>query len=214
MTRSSDNWIVKPGGWDSTHVQRRKFSSNNAWGFPDLAPAQFEITKERKLLSYTHRDDQGNQHAKAICHFFLDDYRFESVCNKPDTGMNRVRRFWATLTPDFSLYTDWPVIVQQWNHYRSLWIGRYWQEHGVRVIPTINWSDWLSFEWCFLGFPRDSVVAIAVPDVRQAAVQRLFREGFEKMLERLEPRQIIVYGKMPFRCDLCIEHPPDWLRLR
>lgn len=214
MTRSSNNWAGKPGGWDSTNVQRRQLSSGNTWGFPDLEPAQFEITKERTLLSYTHRDDGGSQHAEAICHFFLDDYRFEAVWNKPDTGLGRVRRFWATMTPDFSMYTDWPVIIQQWNHYRSLWVGRYWQEQGVRVIPTINWSDRTSFNWCFLGFPKDSVVAIAIPDGRQVAVLRMFRIGFWEMMKRLEPRQIIVYGRMPFRCDLCIEHPPDWLRLR
>lgn len=214
MTRSSSNWIIKPGGWDSTNIQRRQFKSSDPWGFPDLAPTKIKITREQKLLSYTHRDDKGNQHAAAICHFFLDDYRFESVWNKPDTGLNRVRRFKATLTPDFSLYTNWPVIIQQWNHYRSLWIGKYWQENGVQVIPTINWSDRKSFDWCFIGFPKNSVVAIATPDHRQIRTMRKFRIGFWEMMKRLEPQQVIVYGTMPFKCELCIEKPPDWLRLR
>lgn len=214
MTRSSENWKVKPGGWDSTNVQLRNFSSSNYYGFPSLAPARFEIDGSRKLLSYKHRDDRGNKHAEAICHFFLDDYRFESVWNRPDTGLRRVRRFWATLTPDFSLYTDWPVIVQQWNHYRSLWLGHYWQERNIRVIPTVNWSTQESFNWCFIGIPQDSIVAIARPDTRRIEVLRRFRIGFREMMKRLKPRQVIVYGKMPFKCEICIEHRQDWIDLR
>lgn len=214
MPRSTKSWSMKPGGWDENNLLLRQFSSDNEYGFPSIKAARFKITRTRKLLSYTHRDDKGHQHAEAICHFFLDDYRFESVWNKPTAGLRRVQRFWAAITPDWSMFTDWPVIIQQWNCYRNRWTGRFWQENGVRVIPTVNWSDQKSYEWCFLGLPKDSVVAIAVPDGRRAKVQRLFREGFEEMIQRLEPRQIIIYGKIPFKCDLCIEHPPDWLRLR
>lgn len=89
------------------------------------------------MRSYRERDDSGQRHAAAFCHFFLDDYRFESVWTKPDTALNRLHGFYGALTPDFSLYADWPLAVQQWNHYRRQWLGRYWQEHGLRVISII-----------------------------------------------------------------------------
>ena len=50
------------------------------------------------------------------------------------------------ITPDFSLYRDWPVMLQQWNVYHSRWVGRFWQEHGLRIIPTVNWSTPDSYE--------------------------------------------------------------------
>lgn len=37
----------------------------------------------------------------------------------------------------------------------------YWlQREGVRVIPTIEWSDSASLDWCMDGLPSDSVLAI------------------------------------------------------
>lgn len=79
------------------------------------------------------------------------------------SGAVAVRRFWGTLTPDFSMYIGWPLILQQWNRYRSQWLGRYWQEHGVKVIPTVNWSGRDRYDWCFAGIPSRQVVALAVP---------------------------------------------------
>lgn len=146
MTRSSRNWQRLPGGFDPLHIRRRHYASSNPWGFPDLLPQDFSLPHPLPMRSYRERDDSGQRHAAALCHFFLDDYRFESVWTKPDTALNRLHGFYGALTPDFSLYADWPLAVQQWNHYRRQWLGRYWQRHGLRVIPTVNWSTPESFD--------------------------------------------------------------------
>ena len=59
------------------------------------------------------------------------------------------RRFRFVCTPDFSMYTDFPLALQINSHYRKHWLGAYWQSKGITVIPTIFWSDERSFEWCF-----------------------------------------------------------------
>ncbi|MDG4550739.1 MAG: DUF4417 domain-containing protein [Candidatus Contendobacter sp.] len=216
MTRSSHNWQRAPGHYDVLHIRRRCYPSGNHWGFPDLLPQRFDLTTLKPLMSYRERDDAGERQAQAIAHFFLDDYRFESVWTKPDQGLSKVRRFWAVLTPDFSLYADWPPIVQQWNHYRRQWLGRYWQEHGLRVIPTANWSTPDSFDWCFAGIPTGQIVALAVPDLRNPITRVHFEAGYRTLQNALAPARILVYGRLPveLHTDAVQEFPPDWQRLR
>lgn len=216
MTRSSHHWRGWPGHYDTLHVRRRIYPAANPWGFPDLLPQRFTLPDQFPLLSYRERDDAGNRHAQAVGHFFLDDYRFESVWTKPDQSLARVHRFKAILTPDFSLYTDWPRIVQQWNHYRRQWLGRYWQEHGVKVIPTVNWSTPDSYDWCFTGIPTGQVVALAVPDLRPPITRQLFIQGYHALCAALSPSCILVYGRLPveLRHTARQEFIPDWHRLR
>ena len=195
-----------------TRATRRPYAgASNPWGFPDLLPQTFTLPEPLRLLSYRDSED----HTAAFCHFFLDDYRFESVWNKPDTALNRIRGFYGALTPDFSLYTDWPLLIQQWNHYRRQWLGRYWQEQGIPVIPTVNWSTPESFDWCFTGIPANQTVALSVPDLRSQTVRQGFLAGFEAMIEAVKPLRLLIYGRLPIRTDIpCIEVLPDWVRLR
>ncbi len=214
MTRSSRNWQTLPGGFDALHIRRRHYPAANPWGFPDLLPQTFILPDRVQLLSYRERDDAGKRHAVSFCHFFLDDYRFESTWTKPDSALQRLYRFRGVLTPDFSLYADWPLAVQQWNHYRSQWLGRYWQEHGIKVIPTVNWSTPDSFDWCFTGIPPGQIVALAVPDMRRSPVKAAFIAGFEAMQAAVQPIRILVYGKLPFTDDRAETLPTDWQAMR
>ena len=94
-----------------------------------------------------------NPSDKAL-HFFVDDYQFMRIWTNPDAYVQLLSRFKAVCTPDFSLYTDFPPAIQIYNHYRKHWIGAYLQLHGVKVIPTIAWSNEDSLDWCFDGEPK------------------------------------------------------------
>ena len=43
---------------------------------------------------------------KAV-HFFLDDYRFESIYKNPDDKIERLKKFNAVMSPDFSMFTGY-----------------------------------------------------------------------------------------------------------
>ena len=121
--------------------------------------------------------------------------------NDPDRYIDLFRRFRYVLTPDFSLYTDFPKALQVYNHYRKHWLGAYWQLNGINVIPTVCWSDKESFEWCFDGEPTHSVVAVSsVGTQRSKGTKRKFLDGYFEMVDRLQPTQIIFYGNVPEEC--------------
>lgn len=205
-------WSCKPGGWDTTGT-REVFPSASRLGIPDLLPQTFtDLPPQFRLLPYRSKRSFD---ARDLCHFYLDDYRFETTWNRPNAAVNHLRRYWAALTPDFSLYPQWPAVVNQWNTYRSRWLGRWWQSQGLRVIPTVNWSDQESFAYCFDGIPPDQIISIGVPDTRHSHVVERYRVGVDTMCKRLRPRLVIVYGRSPVEIDApTLEIEPDWYRLR
>lgn len=135
-------------------------------------------------------------------HFFVDDYQFLRVWTNPDAYIPMLTKFKAVCTPDFSLYTDFPPAIQIYNHYRKHWLGAYMQLHGIKVIPTIAWSDEASLEWCFDGEPKGgSVIISSVGTQVNADSSRLFKMGYDEMLKQLEPTKIYLYGRVPADCE-------------
>lgn len=127
------------------------------YDIPAIAPAEYQ---EAELISFNYAKSCKSPADKAV-HFFVDDYQFNRVWNCADDYISMLRKFKYVCTPDFSLYTDHPRAIQIYNHYRKHWCGAYWQAHGIKVVPTIGWSDEASFAWCFDGEPTDSVVAVS-----------------------------------------------------
>ena len=137
------------------------------------------------------------QRADKCVHFYLDDYQFERVYNSPYRYGDMLSEFKYVLSPDFSLYTDQPVDVQIFNHYKKHWCAAFWQEwFEMCVIPTICWGDERSYDFCFEGEPTESVVSVSSVGVcNNKKTIELFHKGFMEMKKRLKPTKILFFGK-------------------
>lgn len=150
----------------------------------DMVP--FDVCKRK-----VHPDKIG-------VHFYMPDYKMARVWTHPDIYTEMLKRYRFVCTPDFSMYTNWPVALQINSHYRKHWLGYYWQERGMTVIPSVSWSDKRSYEWCFDGDPKNSIIAISsVGTQAELETKLLFMSGFEEMLNRLYPRTILFHGDIP-----------------
>ncbi|MGT2896259.1 DUF4417 domain-containing protein [Streptococcus entericus] len=128
-------------------------------------------------------------------HFFLDDYQFERVWQRPDFYIEKLTAFPCVLTPDFSLYLDMPVAMQIWNIYRSRLIGQIMQNYGIVVVPTVSWAYENSFDFCFDGLPKHATLAISTIGVKQNKEQlEIWKKGVDEMIKRLSPKRLLVYG--------------------
>lgn len=128
-------------------------------------------------------------------HFFVDDYQFERVWNNPEKYVGILADYDCILSPDFSLYMDMPMPMKIWNVYRSRQVGAYYQSRGLRVIPTISWAEKETFEFCFKGIPKGSIVAISTIGVKQNKdARKIWEDGVAEMIRQIEPSTIIVYG--------------------
>lgn len=187
------NYREKRGAY--LNCEKRIFTGTGPFEFPMMDPVNIDVDGVETIgfnyaIGCKHPEDK-------ICHFYLDDYQFERVWNDAPRYVPILKRFKAVMAPDFSMYTDFPKAVQIFNHYRKMWCAAYWQEHGMKVIPTICWSTPDSFEWCFDGIPKYSLVCICTvggfgshEDNKGAWI-----EGYEKCLEVLDPSEILLFGK-------------------
>ena len=62
----------------------------------------------------------------------------------------------------------------------------------MKVIPTISWDRYPSFEYCFDGVEEGSTVIVATYACRLAKIS--FMKGYNAMLERINPDAILCYG--------------------
>lgn len=128
-------------------------------------------------------------------HFYLDDYQFERLWNKPEDYVDILKQYECILSPDFSLYMDMPMPMKIWNIYRSRLIGQYYQNQGIKVIPTLSWAELETFQFCFEGIPKGSIVSISTIGVkRNKGALNIWKQGVDKLIKRIKPSTILIYG--------------------
>lgn len=177
--------------------QRMIFDMVNEFGIPEIQLTKYE---KCEFIGFNQAKTCKDRAGKGV-HFFLDDYQFQRLRNKPDAYINMLSQFRFIMSPDFSTYTDFPKALQIYNHFRKHWIGAYMQMYGIDVIPTISWSDRESFEWCFDGEPVGGAVAVSSVGVMNSKERKaLFVDGYNEMLKRLEPETVLFYGQVPGEC--------------
>ena len=182
------------------NLEKQIFDGVGPFDIPELRPVKSIPDVPFVGFNYakTHKDPEHSG-----VHFFIDDYQFMRLWNRPDQYLDLIGSFACVCTPDFSTYRDHPKIIQLYNHYRKHWLGAYWQLRGITVIPTISWSDEASFEWCFDGEPRGGIVAVSsVGALMGGTTQELFMWGYEEMLARLDPCAVLFYGRVPEACKV------------
>lgn len=188
------------------NLERARYEGAGVYGIPKLQPV-YSVDSLNWIGFNFARTCPADERPDHAVHFYVDDYQFARIWATPEIYRDMLGSFGAVCTPDFSMYTDFPRAVQIYNCYRNHWLGCYWQDHGLTVIPCILWSDEASLLWCFDGDPKYSVVMVSSVGTQQNAKSRyLFRVGYQEMLHRLKPRQILFYGSVPDFCTGNIVH--------
>ena len=172
----------------------------------DIPVLHLERAPERLLWNgFNSVLTDANRSAHGV-HFFIDDYLFERAWKDPKRYAALLRAHPAVLTPDFSMFTDYPKAVQIYNHWRKHMLGAYWQSLGIRVFPSICWSDHESYDWCFDGEPVGGTIAVSsVGTQKNKDARKLFMDGYRETLFRLKPEKVLFFGDVPDGCEGDIE---------
>lgn len=184
-----------------------EYAENNVDFIPQFVEGKFDIPmiwpeeyEEMKWFPYGNPNANYKRFEHGV-HFFVYDYRFQAMWNHREKYAGMLKEFKAVMAPDFSLYYDWPVMVQMWNHYRKHLLAAWMQSIGIKVYPVIRWTDEKSWDWCFDGEPwRSTVVISSKGTYKNVDDRRVFMKGYDRMLEVLEPETIMFYGKIPEHC--------------
>ena len=123
---------------------------------------------------------------------------FSKVLTATKKYVDALKQFDGAITPDCTMLIGQSKCLLETNTYFNRAVGLYLQKQGIPVIPNIRWSDERSYDFCFLGVPKNNIVAVSTHGcIRSREQKRFFKAGLEEMLKRLEPSAVIVHGYMP-----------------
>lgn len=196
-------------------MKNEYYFSDNYLGIPEIIGTN-EYDK-CDWIGFNYAKSCKDTTGKGI-HFYLADYQFDRIWNNPKAYVNLLKKFNYVMSPDFSTYIDIPLVEQFYSHYKKHWCAAFMESNGIKVIPTISWSDENSFDWCFLGEPKHSIVSVSsVGCGIQSGAKEGFIKGYKAMIDELQPEKVLFYGKIIDEIkDLCeIEHiEPFQMKLR
>ena len=171
-----------------------RFEITNEYGFPNMYPVHIDNLENIPLQGFNYALKEKHPENIGV-HFFLHDYQFERVWKYPDRYTECLSKFAFVLSPDFSPYADIPKSLKVFNIYRKMWCGRYWQEHGMNVIPTVTWGNDEDLDWCLEGLPKHSTIAVSTMGEGRWANFKALKSNWNRILDTLEPETILLYGK-------------------
>ena len=179
------------------HFLRNEYNGECKYDIPLLDNCSVH-EENLELISFKNIRPNDYANLDKTVHFFSDDPYIDKAYDRPEVTVERIAQYKYVLTPDFSLLTDMPIWKQIDNVARSRWCGKFWQEMGLTVIPTVSWSTPQSYEFAFLGLPQGTAVAVSTLSVRSGKTERaLFLAGYNELITRIEPKRVYCYSK-PF----------------
>lgn len=155
--------------------------------------------EEQFWLAQWHTGNRGIPWARSILSLYTEDFHFEGLFYDPSTNTKKILNSGITtcIMPNFSVNQDWPIYTWIWAAARSAYVGRYWQEAGLYVIPDIQYggSD-EALDLCLQCIPEGTpVVATQVQTIRgnQDRIRTTARL-LKKAEDQIGFQQILVYG--------------------
>lgn len=162
---------------------------------PVLGPPRWHGPPE-SLCAIDKCGSAPNRHT-AFLHGYRADRILEPLARSPSSYVDRFRPFAGLITPDFSLYRNMPRCERAYHTRVSRAVGAYFQSRGFAVIPNVRWADDSDYDYCFLGIPPGSVLAVSAHGCSRSREDRYhFRAGLEAMLTELRPHSVLVHGPM------------------
>lgn len=171
------------------------------------SPPNHVITWSEAKAIYKKQIARGNHDflEDAFVCWYEDDYKFDSqkgIWHDSKFTLKVLRHFSGVITPDFSTYQDFPEPLKIYNTYRmrayGYWLGR----NGIAVINNVRWGTPETYAYCFVGIPKNSMVAIGTcgGNPRKLVNRDRFEAGLCELVKTLSPHTIIVYGSARYPC--------------
>ena len=162
------------------------------YGIPIIKKQDFSCDWNNiKYASLSNLKSTKNKQKTVLSNFQYDSTLMR-LWNNPENYISKFKEFHAILSPDFSVYTNMEQAQIIHNVFMNRWLGCFWQYLGVNIIPTISWGDNSTYDICFSGVEKESIVAISTIGISKN--HKEFIEGFNELIKRINPPLIIVRG--------------------
>lgn len=151
-----------------------------------------------KIISFSKAMSKSWNDFNCWVMFYEHDRKFERLWNDPKKYLNKLKKFNGIISPDFSLYRNMPLVMQEWNTYRGRALAVWLQNNGIEVIPNVRFNDERTYNFCFDGIEKYNTVAVGTHGcIKRKSDREYFKKGLDELVKRLSPKNIIVYGAVP-----------------
>lgn len=149
--------------------------------------------------SMWHAGSRGINWPKAIPYFYTDDFHFEPVYNDPAKNTKKILNLGiqTVVMPNYTIYSEMPTALWIFASYRSFFVGRYFQEAGLTIIPDIQTGmDEAVMDVSLLGIPYGAGVVATQAQMTKGDKQGIRKKArlLKEAEDRLGFKNIIVYG--------------------
>ena len=167
-------------------------------GYIELPKIKTSNLIPKKLVPFSKEMSKTWKDFDCWVMFYEHDVKFERLWNNPKRYLEKLKKFKGVISPDFSLYRNMPLVMQQWNTYRSRALAVWLQNNGIEVIPNVRFGDERTFSFCYDGIEENKTVAVGTHGcIKRKEDKIFFKIGLARMVQRLSPKNIIVYGSAP-----------------
>lgn len=167
-------------------------------GFFELPRIRTSSLIPDELVTFSKAAAKNRHDFDSWVMFYEHDVKFERLWNNPRQYLNRLKKFKGVISPDFSLYRNMPLAMQLWNTYRGRALAHWMQENGIEVIPNVRFGDERTYAFCFDGIEKNKTVAVGTHGcIKRKEDRAVFKAGLAQTVQRLSPKNIIVYGAAP-----------------
>lgn len=171
------------------------------WGGHDVTPDDGE---KWFLYNYSLGGIKGLPFDRSILCFYTYDEKFEGWWETPAWYTSRVlaKGCRNAVVPDFSFYYTQPRVVHLHNVYRAQWLGRFFQEAGMRVAPRLqfDYRDPHSLDIALRGIPKNcSVLATSQQNPEEKGDEKKIASHLQHALDTIQPKALIYYSGNPGR---------------
>ncbi len=141
----------------------------------------------------------------AFVSWYIDDYKFDGprgIWHDCNYVLKVLRHFAGAITPDFSTYQDFPEPIKIYNTYRMRVYGYWLGKNGIAVINNLRWGTPETWQYCFDGIPKHSIICIGTVggSPRKLVDRKRFEKGLFKFVEEYNPHTILTYGSANYPC--------------
>ena len=207
------------------------FDCENPWGIPELKPDMLSTVVPRSVWDRSSESvapdawycysagpstlPAPSERQGGVLGFFTEDFRFEGFWNDTATFAERLlsEDWGGVCLPDYSTWSNWPFAVRLHNLYRSRWLGRYWQEAGIPVIPILQSigdtpaiseddDDIGLLEICWSTLPKHIPVAaiqVRTAEKKETDYWESVAELIQSALSMLKIDHLCIYGGLEYQ---------------
>jgi len=146
--------------------------------------------------------DKNGLFSHVIAAFYCHDEYFDPYWWNPSKHTTRLLNSGIStiVMPDFSMHTpgEESRVLSLWSLYRSRWLGRYFQEAGMKLIPEVTWAtadEGFLTDYVLPTLPKKlPLLSIQVQTIDpDSPLNAAYVKQLRLILDTVKPKDLLIY---------------------